>query len=76
MLYGRCPFRAETERELYRKIAKGSFNFPDEVYPKLPEYNDVRVSAAAKNMIRKMLNVNGDKRIKSSEIISDEWMRN
>ena len=30
MLYGRCPFRAENERELYRKIAKGSFGFPDE----------------------------------------------
>ena len=23
MIYGRCPFRAENERELYRKIAKG-----------------------------------------------------
>ena len=23
MVYGRCPFRAENERELYRKIAKG-----------------------------------------------------
>ena len=31
MLYGKCPFRAESERELYRKIAKGVFEFPDEV---------------------------------------------
>jgi hypothetical protein len=32
MVYGRCPFRGENERDLYRKIAKGAFNFPDEVY--------------------------------------------
>jgi serine/threonine protein kinase len=34
MIYGRTPFRAENERELYRKIAKGAFYFPDEVYAK------------------------------------------
>lgn len=30
MVYGRCPFRAENERDLYKKIARGVFTFPDE----------------------------------------------
>lgn len=38
MVFGRTPFRAENERELYRKISKGSFYFPDEVYAKHEEF--------------------------------------
>ena len=33
LVYGRTPFRAESERDLYRKIAKGVFEFPDEGRP-------------------------------------------
>eukprot|EP00350_Pseudokeronopsis_sp_OXSARD2_P004621 CAMPEP_0170550912 /NCGR_PEP_ID=MMETSP0211-20121228/8937_1 /TAXON_ID=311385 /ORGANISM="Pseudokeronopsis sp., Strain OXSARD2" /LENGTH=76 /DNA_ID=CAMNT_0010857741 /DNA_START=209 /DNA_END=436 /DNA_ORIENTATION=- len=49
MIYGRCPFRAENERDLYRKISKGFFAFPDEAYPKSSEYGDLKVSPCAKN---------------------------
>lgn len=33
MLYGVPPFRAPTEKELYQKIMKGAYIFPDEVDP-------------------------------------------
>lgn len=55
MVYGRTPFRAENERELYRKIAKGSFYFPDEVYSNQEEFKDVRVSNVLKSLFKKIL---------------------
>ncbi len=55
MLYGRCPFRGENEKDLYRKIAKGIFIFPDEQYPRSSDFNDLHISQAVKNLIKKML---------------------
>lgn len=60
MIFGRTPFRAENERELYRKIAKGSFYFPDEVYKSQEEFSDLRVSSGAKSILKRILVVNGD----------------
>lgn len=60
MIFGRTPFRAETERELYRKIAKGSFYFPDEVYKSQEEFKELRVSARVKNLLKKIIVVNAD----------------
>lgn len=60
MIFGRTPFRADNERELYRKIAKGSFYFPDEAYKNQEEFRDLRVSNTVKNLIKKILVVNGD----------------
>jgi hypothetical protein len=63
MVYGRCPFRAENERELYRKIAKGQFAFPDEVYSKQEEFAEMRVSNSLKGLLKRILVVNGDQRL-------------
>ena len=41
MLFGRTPFRAENERELYRKIAKGAYNYPDDQYKQEVEFRDL-----------------------------------
>ena len=75
MLFGRTPFRAENERELYRKIAKGQFYFPDEVYKSQEEFKDLKVSGYAKNLIKKILVVNGDQRVTCDEILKDEWFK-
>jgi len=75
MVFGRTPFRAENERELYRKIAKGSFYFPDEVYQKQEEFRDLKVSQSLKNMFKKIFVVNGDKRPTCDEILKDEWFK-
>ena len=44
LIYGRCPFRAENERELYKKITKGSFGFPDETHRSVDQFRDLKVS--------------------------------
>lgn len=43
MLCGAFPFRGTNDKDLYRKIARGSFEFPD------------HVSVEAQNFINKML---------------------
>ncbi len=63
MLYGRCPFRGESEKDLYRKIAKGYFYFPDEQYPKSSDFSDLRVSSQAKSLLKKLLVVMPEKRL-------------
>jgi hypothetical protein len=55
LLYGRCPFRGENEKDLYRKIAKGIFIFPDEQYPRSSDFNDLHVSSSVKTLIKKLL---------------------
>ena len=46
MLCGAFPFRGTNDKDLYRKIAKGVFEFPD------------HVSVEAQNFVNKMLVVN------------------
>ncbi|CDW79724.1 protein kinase domain containing protein [Stylonychia lemnae] len=75
MVFGRTPFRAENERELYRKIAKGSFYFPDEVYAKQEEFKEIKVSAQLKGLFKRIFVVNGDKRPSCDEILKDEWFK-
>jgi len=55
LVYGRTPFRAESERDLYRKIAKGAFAFPDEGRPISEEFKDINVSDRLKSLIKKIL---------------------
>ena len=76
LLYGRCPFRGENEKDLYRKIAKGVFAFPDETYPRPSEFTDIRVSQGAKNLVKKLLVVSAEKRLSCADILKDEWFKN
>ena len=55
MVFGRCPFRGENEKDLYRKIAKAIFYFPDEVYGKNEEFKYMKVSSSLKNLLKKIL---------------------
>ena len=55
LVYGRCPFRADNERDLYRKISKGAFGFPDETYSKMDEFRDMKVSNEYKALVKKLL---------------------
>lgn len=73
LIYGRCPFRAQTEKELYRKISKGNFNFPDETYSKMEEFSDLKVSDKAKSLIKKIFQQRGSQRPTCQEILNDEW---
>lgn len=75
MIYGRTPFRAENERELYRKIAKGVFHFPDEVYAKHEDFKDMNVSSTVKSLIKKILVVDGKQRPTCQDILKDDWFK-
>ena len=63
MLCGHFPFRSSTDKELYRKIAKGLFNVPE------------HVSYSGKRLINRILAVDPLKRPSASEVLSDPWFR-
>lgn len=62
MLAGSFPFRGITEKELYRKIAKGSFEVPD------------CVPLRAKNLIKRMIQLDPLRRPSCSELLTDSWL--
>ncbi|KAM0749587.1 Pkinase-domain-containing protein [Meredithblackwellia eburnea MCA 4105] len=62
LLTGRLPFDDENIRELLAKVKKGRFTMPEE----LP--------AAAQDLIRKMLDVDPERRIKMADIQAHPWV--
>ncbi|KAK9381764.1 kinase-like domain-containing protein [Kockiozyma suomiensis] len=64
LLYGKCPFTADNEFELFNVIAKESVVLPDS--PALPD--------SAKNLIFNLLEKNPDKRMSIPEIKKNPWV--
>ena len=62
MLSGCFPFKAPTDRELFKKIERGIFSIPS------------HVPAGARNLIHKILVLNPEERLKASDILSDNWL--
>jgi serine/threonine protein kinase len=62
MLYGKMPFKAYNDKELYRRIEKGHFILPH------------TVSENVKNIINRMLEVNPKKRPSVKALLEDEWI--
>jgi serine/threonine protein kinase len=56
MLIGTYPFRAENEKELYRRIIKGNVSIPE------------ILSSDAKHILKKLLNSDPTRRIKANEV--------
>ena len=63
MLCGSFPFDDDSEQVLYSKIIKGFFEFPSEIY----------LTKEAKNLIKKILVVNPNRRANIEEIKNDPW---
>ena len=61
LLTGKVPFPGDTEEEIFEKIKKCQYNFND------PKFNNV--SENCKDLIRKLLEPNINKRIKASEAL-------
>lgn len=57
LLCGAFPFRALNEKELYCKIVKGVYNFPD------------HISSNAGELVKKILNLNPTDRPSADEVI-------
>ncbi|KAJ1924765.1 hypothetical protein IWQ60_004995 [Tieghemiomyces parasiticus] len=64
MLCGRTPFEGENLREIYQKISLGQYTIP----PNSP------ISNAAAVLIRRMLDINKETRIKMEEIRLNPWV--
>ena len=63
LITGNFPFRASSDKELYKQILKCNYV--------VPEY----VSLSAKHLIAKMLCSDPQKRPKASELLKDPWFR-
>ena len=63
MLCGSFPFDDDSEQVLYSKIIKGFFEFPSEIY----------LTKEAKNLVKKILVVNPNRRANIEEIKNDPW---
>eukprot|EP01022_Parablepharisma_sp_SALTPOND_P008027 TRINITY_DN135091_c3_g1_i1.p1 TRINITY_DN135091_c3_g1~~TRINITY_DN135091_c3_g1_i1.p1 ORF type:complete len:508 (-),score=40.44 TRINITY_DN135091_c3_g1_i1:1141-2664(-) len=61
LLCGTYPFKAESERELYKKIARGVYTFPP------------HISMNARDLIRKLLQMDPRKRPTGEEVEKDKF---
>ena len=66
LLGGYPPFIEQNQRELFRKIRKGQYEFHDEYWG--------QVSDEAKNMISKLLTVNPSQRYDANAALSNTWI--
>lgn len=64
MMAGTFPFKGITDKDLYRKIMKGTFEVPDFVPLK------------AKTLIKRMIHVDPLRRPSCQDILSDPWLTN
>ena len=66
LLGGYPPFIESNQRELFRKIRRGQFEFHEEYWS--------QVSDDAKNLIRQLLTVDAKKRYDAKKAISNKWI--
>ena len=67
LLCGYAPFDGETDEEIHSKVLEGKFEFPEEDWK--------NVTDEAKNLIKKMLTMDIDKRISALETMKDPWFQ-
>jgi calcium/calmodulin-dependent protein kinase I len=66
LLGGYPPFIEQNQRELFRKIRKGQYEFHEEYWG--------QVSDDAKGLISKLLTVDPDKRYDSKKALGNKWI--
>jgi len=67
LLGGYPPFIEENQRDLFRKIRKGQYEFHEEYWG--------GVSSEAKGLIASLLTVNPEKRLTAESALNHEWMK-
>ena len=66
ILCGKFPFKSTYNKDLYRKIKVGNFEFPD----------GVGLSISAKQLISKMLSNNPVERPTAKDVLNNQWFLN
>lgn len=67
LLSGNLPFMGRSQKELFRKIVSGKYEFRNE------DWGDV--SPDAKDLVRKLLALDPDDRITSAQALRHKWMK-
>jgi serine/threonine protein kinase len=67
LLSGNLPFMGRSQKELFRKIVAGKFEFSGDDW--------ANVSDDAKDLVRRMLVLDPDERISSAEAIRHSWLK-
>jgi serine/threonine protein kinase len=67
LLSGNLPFMGRSQKELFRKIVSGKFEFDEE------DWCDV--SNDAKDLVQKLLVLDPDERLTSSQALKHQWMK-
>ena len=68
LLCGYAPFYGDTDEEIYQQVLKGEYDFPKEEWD--------HVSKEAKNLVKKMIEKNPEKRVSALEALQDVWFKN
>ena len=67
LLSGNLPFMGRSQKELFRKIVSGKFEFDED------DWCDVSVEA--KDLVKKLLVLDPDERLTSNEALKHKWMK-
>lgn len=67
LLGGHLPFMGRTQKQLFRNIVMGSYEFSEEGWS--------HVSEEAKDLVKKLLVTDPSKRLTSREAMASPWMR-
>jgi len=63
LLCGHFPFKGSSDKELYKKIAKGAFSPPD------------HMSREVRHLLNRMLVVEPERRATAMQLLEDPWLR-
>lgn len=66
LLCGYPPFSAKRMKDLYSKIKKGDYSFPDKYWGD--------ISKEAKGVVRMLLQVNAEKRLTATKLLQQVWI--
>ena len=67
LLCGSPPFYGKNEKEIFSKILNGTFTFKHKIWNK--------ISNEGKNLVKKLLELNPNKRISAKEALEDDWFK-
>ena len=67
LLCGSPPFYGKNEKEIFAKILEGNFSFKHKIWNK--------ISYEAKNLVKKLLELNPDKRLSAKQALEDDWFK-
>ena len=67
LLCGSPPFYGKNEKEIFSKILEGNFTFKHKIWNK--------ISYEGKNLVKKLLELNPDKRLSAKEALEDDWFK-